>query len=55
MLIYHTTNSNEKVYTKYIDGAKANEICHHILTTPHNDRPSRVITHAGTNDVHENA
>ena len=55
MLKYHITNSNEKVYTKYFDGAKANEICHHILTTLHNDCPSRVIIHAGTNDVHENA
>ena len=54
MLKYHITNSNEKVYTKYFDGAKANEICH-ILTTLHNDYPSRVIIHAGTNDVHENA
>ena len=54
MLKYHITNSNEKVYTKYFDGAKANEICHHILTTLHNDCPSRVIIHAGTNDVHEN-
>ena len=50
----YITNSNEKVYTKYFDGAKANEICHHILTTLHNDCPSRVIIHAGTNDVHEN-
>ena len=41
MLKYHITNSNEKVYTKYFDGAKANEICHHILITLHNDRPSR--------------
>ena len=55
MLKYHITNSNEKVYTKYFDGAKANEICHHILTTLHNDCPSRVIIHVGTNDVHENA
>ena len=55
MLKYHITNSNEKVYTKYFDGVKGNEICHHILTTLHNDRPSRVIIHAGTNDVHENA
>ena len=54
MLKYHITNSNEKVYTKYFDGAKANEICHHILTTLHNNCPSRVIIHAGTNDVHEN-
>ena len=54
MLKYHITNSCEKVYTKYFDGAKANEICH-ILTTLHNDYPSRVIIHAGTNDVHENA
>ena len=50
----YITNSNGKVYTKYFDGAKANEICHHILTTLHNDCPSRVIIHAGTNDVHEN-
>ena len=55
MLKYHITNSKEKVYTKYFDGAKVNEICHHILTTLHNDHPSRVIIHAGTNDVHENA
>ena len=55
MLKYHITNSNEKVYTKYFDGAKANEICHHILITLHNDRPSRWIIHAGTKDVHENA
>ena len=54
MLKYHITNSNEKVYTKYFDGVKANDICHHILTTLHNDCPSRVIIHAGTNDVHEN-
>ena len=26
----------------------------HILTTLHNDHPSRVIIHAGTKDVHEN-
>ena len=55
MLGHHITHSNEKVYTKYFDGAKANEICHHILTTLHNDRPSRVIIHAGINDIHENA
>ena len=55
MLKYHITNSKEKVYTKYFDGAKVNEIFHHILTTLHNDHPSRVIIHAGTNDVHENA
>ena len=54
MLKYHITNSKEKVYTKYFDGAKVNEICHHILTTLHNDHPSRVIIHAGTKDVHEN-
>ena len=47
MLKYHIINSNEKVYTKYFDGAKANEICHHILTTRHNDCPSRVIIHVG--------
>ena len=52
---YHIINSNEKVYTKCFDGVKANEICHHILTTLHNDRPFRVIIHAGTNGVHENA
>ena len=52
---YHITNSNEKVYLNYFDGAKANEIYHHMLTTLHNDCPSRVIIHAGTNDVHENA
>ena len=40
MLKYHITNSNEKVYTKYFDGAKANEINHNILTTLHNDCPS---------------
>ena len=51
----HITNSNEKVYTKYFYGPKANESCHHILTTIRNDCPSRVIIHAGTNDVHENA
>ena len=50
----YITNSNEKVYTKYFDGAKANEICH-VLKTLDNDCPSRVIIHAGTNDVHENA
>ena len=55
MLKYHITNSNEKVYTEYFDGAKANEICHHILTTLYNDCPSGVIIHAGTNDIHENA
>ena len=33
----------------------ANEICHHILTTLHNNCPFRAIIHAGTNDVHENA
>ena len=55
MLKYHITNSNEKVYTKYFDGAKADEICHHILITLHNDCPSQVIIHAGTNDIHENA
>ena len=55
MLKYHITNTNEKVYTKYFNGAKANEICHHILATLHNDRPSRIIIHAGTNGVHENA
>ena len=35
-LKYHITNSNEKVYTEYFDGTKANEICHHILTTLYN-------------------
>ena len=55
MLKYHITNSNEKVYTKYFDGAKNNEICYHILTTLHNDHPSRVIINAGTNEVYENA
>ena len=55
MLKYHITNSNEKVYTKYFDGAKANEICHPILTTLHDDRPSRLIIHTDTNDVHEKA
>ena len=55
MLKYHITNSNEKVYTEYFDGTKANEICHHILTTLYNDCPSGVIIHAGTNDIHENA
>ena len=54
MLKYHITNSNEKVYTKYFDGAKANEICY-VLKTLDNDCPSRVIIHAGTNDIHENA
>ena len=55
MLKYYITNSNEKIYTKYFDGVKSNKICHHMLTTLHNDRPSRVVIHAGTNDVHENA
>ena len=55
MIKHHITNSNENVYTKYFDRAKTNEICHHILTTLHNDRPSRVIIHAGINDIHENA
>ena len=55
MLKYHITISNEKVYAKYFDGAKANEICHHTLATLHNDCPSRVIINAGTNDIHENA
>ena len=55
MLKYHITNSSENVHTKYFDGAKANEICHHILTTLHNDCPFWVIIHSGTNDVHENA
>ena len=48
MLKHHTTNSNEKVYTKHFDGAKANEINHHILTTLHNDCPSWIIIHAET-------
>ena len=51
----HTPISYENVYRKYFDGAKANEIYHHILTTLHNDCPSRVIIYAGINDVHENA
>ena len=55
MLKYHITNSNEKVYTKYFDGAKANEICYRILTTLRDDRPSRLIIHTDTNDSHENA
>ena len=37
---YHIINRNEKVHTEYFDGAEANEICHHILTTFHNDGPS---------------
>ena len=36
-MLKYKTNSNEKVYTKYFDGVKANEICYHILATPHND------------------
>ena len=55
MLKYHITNSSEKVYTKCFDGAKANKICRHMLTTLYSDRPSGVVIHAGTNDVHENA
>ena len=53
MLKYHITNSNEKVYTKYFDVAKANEIRHHILTTLHDNCPSQVIIRGGTNYVHE--
>ena len=44
MLKYYITKSQEKVYTKYFDGAKVNEIRHHILTTLHND-------HLHENDV----
>ena len=36
-MLKYKTNNNEKVYTKYSDGVKANEICCHILATPHND------------------
>ena len=46
LLKYLIINDNEKVHTKYFDGAEANEICHQILTTFHNDGPSRVIIHA---------
>ena len=34
-MLKYITISNEKVYTKYFNGAKTNKIFHHILTTLH--------------------